>query len=119
MDLQTKISYTANWIDGIARSDHLELGAIYGALDRVIQYAEAAKATAAARPREVAKVAIGTDDGAIRAKIAAVVKAIGVTSDAETLATLRDLESTLGAMLPPVTGTLKIGGDATTVAGGA
>lgn len=119
MDLKTKISHTSNWIDGIARSDSLPVEEVTAALDRVIAYAEAAKATAAARPREVAKVAIGTDEAAIRAKIAAVQAAIAATPEGEVRDTLRDMESTLGAMLPPITGTLVVGGDATKASGGA
>lgn len=113
MDLKTKISYTSNWIDGIARSDHLTVEEVTAALDRVIQYAEAAKATAAARPRETQKIAVGTDESAIRAKIAAVQESMAITTDETVLATLRDMESTLGAMLPPVTGTFTGGGSAT------
>lgn len=106
MKLNDKVRYTANHIDSIARHDSAEVDDVLAALDRVIQYAQAAKATAAARERRPAKVAIATDEAAIREKIANVRKVIENTTDPELLRHLRDVESTFGAMLPPVTGTL-------------
>ena len=117
MKLSEKIAYTANHIDSIARHDSETLDAVHAALERVIEYAKAAMATAAGRERMPAKVAIATDEPAIREKIAAVRASIAKTTDPEVLATLQDMERTLGAMLPPVTGTLVVGTDNTQLQG--
>lgn len=109
MDLKTKLAYTANHIDSIARHADEAVDLRMAALDRVIRYAEAAKATAQEAPHLPPKVAIATDEPAIRRKIAAVQALMEGETDAAKLRTLRDLEATLGAMLPPVTGTLVVG----------
>ena len=108
MDLRTKVSHAANWLDSIARSDNEPIEDVLAAIGRVIQHAEASFATAQARPREVPKVAVATDEGEIRAKIARVQAAMA-RADEATLGVLREMESTLGAMLPPVSGTLIVG----------
>lgn len=119
MKLSEKLAYTANHIDSIARHDSATVEEVHAVLDRVIKYAQDAKATAEARARMPAKVAIATDEPAIREKIAAVQAAIKVTTDETVLATLRDMECTLGAMLPPVTGTLIVNAAESGVAAGA
>ena len=108
MNLKQKVAYTANHIDSIARHADVEVDERLAALDRVIKYATDAKATAEACPYMPPKVAIATDEKAIRERIASVQALMKGETDKDKLAALVELERTFGAMLPPVSGTLVI-----------
>lgn len=109
MDLETKLKYAANHIDSIARHSDVTEDERNAVLDRVIKYAQDAKATVKASPLMPPKMAIGTDEAALRQKIADVQALMAAEKDPERRKVLEGLERAFGAMLPPISGTLNIG----------
>lgn len=118
MDLQTKLRYLSNHIDSIARHVEATVEDRLAVLERVAKYATDAKATAEAAKHMPAKIAVATDEAALRAKIADVQAQMAKETDPERLEFLRGIERTFGAMLPPVTAHLNVGAVAASLKAG-